>query len=136
MPAAVQRQDVQAPSAPPGAAAAANRLPACIPHWLLSASHPRVQPSHCCCTRAAAARKLATVGKGFLAGCVASCGAVAVTNPVDVIRTRLELQGELASGGAKLYRGAIHGGRAGWVAGLQRRTAAAPPASVAPARPC
>ena len=52
------------------------------------------------------------MGKGFLAGCLASCGAVAVTNPVDVIRTRLELQGELArNGGARLYRGAIHGAR-------------------------
>ncbi|PRW59750.1 mitochondrial carrier [Chlorella sorokiniana] len=54
-------------------------------------------------------RRAIQVGKGFLAGCVASCGAVAVTNPVDVIRTRLELQGELARGGTQLYRGAMHG---------------------------
>lgn len=55
------------------------------------------------------------MGKGFLAGCLASCGAVAVTNPVDVIRTRLELQGELARGGTQLYRGAIHGAASrGW----------------------
>ncbi|PSC68368.1 mitochondrial carrier [Micractinium conductrix] len=56
------------------------------------------------------ARKRAEMmGKSFLAGCCASCGAVAVTNPIDVIRTRLELQGELARGSAQVYRGALHG---------------------------
>ncbi|KAL4458397.1 hypothetical protein ABPG75_013262 [Micractinium tetrahymenae] len=54
-------------------------------------------------------KRAATVAKGFLAGCCASCGAVAITNPADVIRTRLELQGELARGGALVYRGALHG---------------------------
>lgn len=49
------------------------------------------------------------VAKSFLAGCCASCGAVAITNPADVIRTRLELQGELARGGSVMYRGALHG---------------------------
>lgn len=47
--------------------------------------------------------------KSFLAGCIASCGAVALTNPFDVIRTRLELQGELARGSARIYKGAVHG---------------------------
>ena len=59
--------------------------------------------------RSAAFAKAAVIGKGFLAGCIASCGAVAVTNPIDVVRTRLELQGELAKGGTQLYRGALHG---------------------------
>ncbi|EFN54395.1 hypothetical protein CHLNCDRAFT_24985 [Chlorella variabilis] len=47
--------------------------------------------------------------QSFLAGCTASCGAVALTNPLDVVRTRLELQGELAKGGAQIYHGAIRG---------------------------
>lgn len=37
--------------------------------------------------------------KNFLAGCIAACGAVTLTNPFDVVRTRLELQGELAHKG-------------------------------------
>ncbi|EWC48205.1 hypothetical protein DRE_02309 [Drechslerella stenobrocha 248] len=37
-----------------------------------------------------------TIG-GFLAGGMAACGAVTVTNPFEVVKTRLQLQGELAS---------------------------------------
>ncbi len=33
--------------------------------------------------------------RGFLAGAVAACGAVTFTNPFEVIKTRLQLQGEL-----------------------------------------
>ncbi|KAF3910790.1 Mitoferrin-2 [Dactylellina cionopaga] len=37
-----------------------------------------------------------TIGS-FLAGGLAACGAVTVTNPFEVVKTRLQLQGELAS---------------------------------------
>lgn len=30
--------------------------------------------------------------RNFVAGCIAACGAVTLTNPFDVVRTRLELQ--------------------------------------------
>ena len=32
------------------------------------------------------------MARNFAAGCIAACGAVTLTNPWDVIRTRLELQ--------------------------------------------
>jgi solute carrier family 25, member 34/35 len=44
---------------------------------------------------------------GFSAGALAACGAVTVTNPMEVVKTRLQLQGELASKGQvkKIYTG-------------------------------
>lgn len=50
--------------------------------------------------------ELSTLG-GFTAGALAACGAVTVTNPMEVVKTRLQLQGELASKGQvrKIYTG-------------------------------
>jgi hypothetical protein len=49
---------------------------------------------------------LSTLG-GFTAGALAACGAVTVTNPMEVVKTRLQLQGELAAKGQvkKVYTG-------------------------------
>jgi Mitochondrial carrier protein len=49
---------------------------------------------------------LSTLG-GFTAGALAACGAVTVTNPMEVVKTRLQLQGELAAKGQvkKIYTG-------------------------------
>ena len=49
---------------------------------------------------------LSTFG-GFTAGALAACGAVTVTNPMEVVKTRLQLQGELAAKGQvkKVYTG-------------------------------
>lgn len=44
------------------------------------------------------AAQLSTLG-GFTAGALAACGAVTVTNPMEVVKTRLQLQGELAARG-------------------------------------
>ncbi|KAI5961100.1 OAC1 [Candida margitis] len=51
------------------------------------------------------AQKVTTLG-GFIAGGVAACGAVTFTNPIELIKTRMQLQGELSksSGQAKLYK--------------------------------
>ncbi|EPS42401.1 hypothetical protein H072_3568 [Dactylellina haptotyla CBS 200.50] len=38
-----------------------------------------------------------TTAGGFIAGGLAACGAVTVTNPFEVVKTRLQLQGELAA---------------------------------------
>jgi len=47
----------------------------------------------------------------FLMGCIASCSAVTVSNPFEVVKTRLQLQGELQRQGVyvKSYRGMFHG---------------------------
>jgi hypothetical protein len=44
---------------------------------------------------------------GFAAGALAACGAVTATNPMEVVKTRLQLQGELAAKGQvkKIYTG-------------------------------
>ncbi|ESK90474.1 oxaloacetate carrier [Moniliophthora roreri MCA 2997] len=43
--------------------------------------------------------------EAFLLGGIAACGAVTVSNPAEVAKTRLQLQGELAKdGGKKVYR--------------------------------
>jgi Mitochondrial carrier protein len=49
---------------------------------------------------------LSPVG-GFAAGALAACGAVTATNPMEVVKTRLQLQGELAAKGQvkKVYTG-------------------------------
>ena len=49
---------------------------------------------------------LSTLG-GFTAGALAACGAVTVTNPMEVVKTRLQLQGELAAKGQvkRIYTG-------------------------------
>lgn len=49
---------------------------------------------------------LSTAG-GFVSGGMAACFAVTVTNPLEVVKTRLQLQGELASKGQakKIYTG-------------------------------
>uniref|UniRef100_A0A060TDU4 Mitochondrial oxaloacetate transport protein n=1 Tax=Blastobotrys adeninivorans TaxID=409370 RepID=A0A060TDU4_BLAAD len=48
---------------------------------------------------------------GFAAGALAACGAVTVTNPVELIKTRMQLQGELAAKGQakKVYTGMVQG---------------------------
>ena len=44
----------------------------------------------------ALAKRISTTG-GFVSGGLAACFAVTVTNPLEVVKTRLQLQGELAS---------------------------------------
>lgn len=48
---------------------------------------------------------MTTLG-GFIAGGVAACGAVTFTNPIELVKTRMQLQGELSKlkGQAKLYK--------------------------------
>lgn len=41
--------------------------------------------------------------EGFICGALASCGAVTLSNPMEVAKTRLQLQGELAKEGIKVY---------------------------------
>ncbi|KAF8466508.1 oxaloacetate carrier [Gautieria morchelliformis] len=49
-----------------------------------------------------------TTTEGFLCGAVAACIAVTASNPAEVVKTRLQLQGELAKGGGKkVYNSAI-----------------------------
>jgi len=52
-----------------------------------------------------AAENVSTLG-GFLAGGLAACGAVTFTNPIELIKTRMQLQGELSknSNAPKLYK--------------------------------
>lgn len=52
------------------------------------------------------AQKVSLVG-GFIAGGLAACGAVTFTNPIELIKTRMQLQGELSrteKGQVKLYK--------------------------------
>lgn len=51
------------------------------------------------------AQEISLLG-GFLAGSMAACGAVTFTNPIELIKTRMQLQGELSSktDAPKLYR--------------------------------
>lgn len=48
---------------------------------------------------------------GFIAGGIAACGAVTITNPIELVKTRMQLQGELAARGQgqKVYTGLIQG---------------------------
>jgi solute carrier family 25 protein 34/35 len=55
-------------------------------------------------SRSETPRPLSTT-EGFLLGGVAACVAVTFSNPAEVAKTRLQLQGELVKGGgAKVYR--------------------------------
>lgn len=51
------------------------------------------------------AQQVSTFG-GFVAGGIAACGAVTFTNPIELIKTRMQLQGELSStsNAPKLYK--------------------------------
>jgi solute carrier family 25 protein 34/35 len=49
------------------------------------------------------AQKVSTLG-GFLAGGIAACGAVTFTNPIELIKTRMQLQGELMKKGSDTVR--------------------------------
>lgn len=51
-------------------------------------------------TRPAAARQLSTI-EGFLCGAIAACVAVTASNPAEVVKTRLQLQGELSKDASK-----------------------------------
>lgn len=68
---------------------------------------------------------LSTAG-GFISGGLAACFAVTVTNPLEVVKTRLQLQGELASKGQvkKTYTGVFQAlgviAKNEGIAGLQR----------------
>lgn len=42
----------------------------------------------------------------FSIGALAACGAVTFTNPFEVVKTRMQLQGELQAGGRVLYSNA------------------------------
>lgn len=50
-------------------------------------------------------QQVSTFG-GFIAGGIAACGAVTFTNPIELIKTRMQLQGELSatSNAPKLYK--------------------------------
>lgn len=54
------------------------------------------------------AQKISTLG-GFVAGGLAACGAVTFTNPLELVKTRMQLEGELAksTGKPKIYRNPI-----------------------------
>ncbi|CAN6627787.1 mitochondrial oxaloacetate transport protein [Trichomonascus vanleenenianus] len=56
-------------------------------------------------------RKTLSKPGGFLAGGLAACGAVTVTNPIELIKTRMQLQGELHAKGEvkRVYTGPIQG---------------------------
>lgn len=51
------------------------------------------------------AQDVSTIG-GFIAGGIAACGAVTFTNPIELIKTRMQLQGELTSklNAPKIYK--------------------------------
>ncbi|KAJ3347452.1 Mitochondrial oxaloacetate carrier protein [Entophlyctis luteolus] len=55
--------------------------------------------------------QIATHVRGFTVGAVAACGAVTITNPMEVVKTRLQLQGELEARSAgqheRQYKGAL-----------------------------
>lgn len=53
-------------------------------------------------------QEVSTLG-GFIAGGIAACGAVTFTNPIELIKTRMQLQGELSasSDAPRLYRNPI-----------------------------
>ena len=44
----------------------------------------------------------------FILGGIAASGACLVSNPIDCMKTRLQLQGEMQKGGVKHYRNVFH----------------------------
>lgn len=54
------------------------------------------------------AQKISTAG-GFIAGGLAACGAVTFTNPLELVKTRMQLEGELTkqTSKAKIYKNPI-----------------------------
>lgn len=48
-------------------------------------------------------QKISLLG-GFVAGGIAACGAVTFTNPIELIKTRMQLQGELSALAQKVYK--------------------------------
>ncbi|ESK92718.1 oxaloacetate carrier [Moniliophthora roreri MCA 2997] len=63
--------------------------------------------------------------EGFILGGIAACIAVTISNPAEVVKTRLQLQGELAKAGApKVYSNAIDALAKTWrnegIRGIQR----------------
>ncbi|KAK9369684.1 mitochondrial carrier domain-containing protein [Lipomyces kononenkoae] len=72
-------------------------------------------------------KQLSSLG-GFTAGAIAACGAVTVTNPIEIVKTRMQLQGELHARGEikKVYTGLFQAlrvilkneGIRGWQRGL------------------
>ncbi|TFK77420.1 mitochondrial carrier [Pluteus cervinus] len=66
-----------------------------------------------------------TTGEGFICGGIAASLAVTISNPAEVAKTRLQLQGELAKGGGKkVYNSALDVFAKTWrhegIRGLQR----------------
>lgn len=55
-----------------------------------------------------AAQKISKFGS-FVAGGLAACCAVTVTNPVEVVKIRMQLQGEMSSVSQRLYKNPIQG---------------------------
>ncbi|KAF9454193.1 mitochondrial carrier [Macrolepiota fuliginosa MF-IS2] len=66
-----------------------------------------------------------STAEGFVCGAIAACTAVTVSNPAEVAKTRLQLQGELAkSGGKRVYKNTLDVWAKTWrnegIRGLQR----------------
>ncbi|CAI4034649.1 hypothetical protein SMKI_11G0970 [Saccharomyces mikatae IFO 1815] len=55
-----------------------------------------------------AAQKVSKFGS-FVAGGLAACIAVTVTNPIELIKIRMQLQGEMSATAAKVYKNPIQG---------------------------
>jgi solute carrier family 25 protein 34/35 len=51
-----------------------------------------------------------TIHTEFAIGAIASCGAATLSNPFEVIKVRLQMQGELQKRGVymKVYKGVLH----------------------------
>lgn len=70
------------------------------------------------------AQRVSVLG-GFIAGGIAACGAVTFTNPIELIKIRMQLEGELsASSGPKVYKNPFQAGalilRTEGLSGLQQ----------------
>ncbi|SCU94654.1 LADA_0G10066g1_1 [Lachancea dasiensis] len=53
-----------------------------------------------------AAQKVSKAGS-FMAGGLAACIAVTVTNPIELVKTRMQLQGEMTTHGQKIYKNPV-----------------------------